>query len=192
MKHVLTLIACLALPTMASAQQAQYSADDITKHFDTTNEAAAAPACPEGQLCLQKKNTRAVCIGAASACAGQQAAQAAAKPPSAFDLLITFELGSDRLSTQAQQNLSEFAKALNSDKLRETTFNVDGHTDASGNDDFNMTLSQRRAASVVRFLTELGVDANRLKARGHGESAPRDADPFAAINRRVEATINIQ
>ncbi|MEM7446513.1 MAG: OmpA family protein [Pseudomonadota bacterium] len=190
MKYILPLLACLMVPGLAAAE-AQYSADDITKHFDTT-EAAAAPACPEGQLCLKKKKTRAVCIGAASACQGQQAAEAAAKPPSAFDLLITFELGSDRLSTQAQQNLAEFAKALNSEKLRDTTFNVDGHTDASGAADLNMTLSQRRAASVVQFLTQMGIDPARLRARGHGESTPRDSDPFAAINRRVEATIDIQ
>lgn len=178
--------AIVAAPFAASAQS-QYSADDIVKHFNAPAETAAKPDCPEGAICLPKKGTRAVCIGTGSACAGNQAAAPAQK--SGFDLLITFELGSDRLSAQAQENLKEFARALNDPALNATTFNVDGHTDARGSDTFNEALSRRRAQTVVGFLKELGIDQSRLQAHGHGESKPRADDPFAAINRRVEATI---
>ena len=173
--------AVIALPGFAFAGP-EYSANDIEQHFSN------APACPEGGgACISKPSkTRAVCLGTAQACA-QQEVQASA--PAAFDLLITFELGSDRLSEQARQNLAEFAKAMNGDSLKGATFNVDGHTDARGTDIFNLDLSQRRAASVVQYLESLGIDRSRLAPAGHGESKPRVSDPFAAINRRVEATI---
>jgi outer membrane protein OmpA-like peptidoglycan-associated protein len=180
-----TAIVCMPLAAMA---QAQYSAADVVGHFkQPETEAAAAPSCPEGSICLPKKGTRAVCIGTGSACAGQAAAAPA--EPSGFDLLITFDLGSDRLSDQAQANLREFAKAMSDPALDGTQFNVDGHTDARGSDELNNQLSERRAAVVVQFLKELGIDEARLEAKGHGESMPRADDPFAAINRRVEATI---
>lgn len=181
-----TAIACFPLSAFA---QAQYSATDVVEHFKQP-AAAAAPACPEGAICLPKKGTRAVCIGTGSACAGSQAAAPA--QPGGFDLLITFELGSDRLSEQAKANLREFAKAMNDPELKDAVFNVDGHTDARGSESYNDVLSDRRAAAVVKFLESLGIDSSRLAAHGYGESRPRSDDPFAAINRRVEATIHTQ
>lgn len=189
MKKILTAAAfAIAFPALAFAQ-AQYSADDIAKHFAAPEEVAAVEECPAGSICLPKKKSRGVCIGSASKCGKKTAS--AAPAPTGFDLLITFELGSDRLSKQAEQNLQEFAKAMSQESLSHMAFNVDGHTDASGSDKYNLTLSQRRAASVVRFLEAKGIDASRLEAKGHGESAPRDSDPFAAINRRVEATVRV-
>ncbi len=189
-QRILMTLVVSAIPALAVAGP-EYTAQEVIERF--SGNAAAADACPAGKPCLPKTKTRAVCIGTAAACAKQEAeTTAAAAPPSAFDLLITFELGSDRLSGQAQDNLREFAKALTSPELSNAQFNVDGHTDARGSEGFNLTLSERRAQSVVRFLEELGVSSSRLNANGYGESRPRDTDPFAAINRRVEATIRTQ
>ena len=69
---------------------------------------------------------------------------------------------------------------------------IQGHTDDQGNDQYNATLSQRRAESVQAWLTENGIDAARLRARGYGEIAPliRDTTEEArAANRRVEFRI---
>lgn len=169
-----------ALSAGGSAALAQYSADDIVRHFS-----------PKPATTQSGQKTRAVCIGTATQCGDEDQTAAAAPPadPGAFDMLITFELGSDRLSAQAQRNLREFASALQTPGLSTAVFNVDGHTDARGPDGFNDDLSRRRAAAVVEFLETLGVDRNRLVPRGFGETRPRDSDPFAAINRRVEATI---
>ena len=186
LQRLILTAAIVGLP-MSAMGQAQYSASDIVGHFNQAEETAAKPNCPEGAICLPKKGTRAVCIGTGSSCANQTPEPTANK--SGFDLLITFELGSDRLSGQAQENLREFARAMSDPALNGATFNVDGHTDARGGDDFNKALSQRRAQAVVDFLRQLGVDESRLQAQGHGESKPRADDPFAAINRRVEATI---
>lgn len=190
-KSALALISFL-IPAVAMGQ-AQYNASEIVEHFNKPKPAAAAEnGCPPGTPCLAKKKTRAVCIGTDSACAAEEEVAKVAEPAGGFDLLITFELGSDRLSDQAKSNLREFAKALSSPALEGATFNVDGHTDASGSNSFNEALSARRARAVVAFLTELGVPQERLEAKGYGESKPRSDDPFAAINRRVEATIRTQ
>ncbi len=189
-KSILIASALILSPAFALGQS-QYKASDIVNHFNAEEE-AAAKGCPEGKPCLAKRKTRAVCIGTDSDCAADEAAAGPAAPKGGFDLLITFELGSDRLSEQAMSNLKEFAAALNSPALSDATFDVDGHTDARGSDTFNAALSQRRAAAVVAFLESMGVPAERLQAKGHGESKPRSDDPFAAINRRVEATIRTQ
>ena len=182
------VIATTCFVPLAAVAGPQYSAQDIVGHFNQ-EVSAAEPECPEGSICLPKKGTRAVCIGTGSACAQEEPKPARA---GAFDLLITFDLGSDELSAQAKENLAEFAKALQDANLATTSFNVDGHTDARGSNAFNQTLSERRAAAVVDYLETLGVDRSRLQAQGHGENQPRDADPFAPINRRVEATIRTQ
>lgn len=178
----LAILALTAGPALAQ-NAPSYTAEDIEAFF------APALECPEGQACVPKGKTRAVCIGTSSACATEAEA---APDPGAFDMLITFDLGSDRLSAQAQENLAEFAKALQSGKLADTRFNVDGHTDARGPDELNMNLSNRRAEAVVSYLESLGIPRSRLIAHGYGESQPRVDDPFADINRRVEATLHIQ
>lgn len=180
----------LAVPALAPGWAAaqtgpEYSAEQILEHF--SRKSKTGEDCADGS-CLAKDNTRAVCIGTAAECAKQQAAQTA--EAEGFDLLITFEIGSDRLSAQARSNLDEFARALSDPSLVSARFNVDGHTDARGSDAFNQALSVRRAESVVRYLESRGVDRDRLQAKGHGESDLRNpSDPFDGINRRVEATI---
>src|SRR5690625_130940 len=178
------IVALSAVPAMALAEDApNYTAEEIEAHFGPVLD------CAERGDCAPMGKTRAVCIGTTSACATDEATTADA---GAFDMLITFDLGSDRLSEQARQNLAEFAKALKSDKLAATSFNIDGHTDASGPASLNMDLSNRRAEAVAAYLESLGVDRSRLVAEGHGPSQPRVEDPFADINRRVEATLRLQ
>ena len=178
-----------AAPALAFGQ-AEFNASDVVEHFKS-DKGSASNNCNGNTPCLGKKKTRAVCIGTDSDCANDDLAAAPAAK-TGFDLLITFELGSDRLSEQAKINLREFARAMKSPELATATFNVDGHTDARGSDSYNTQLSERRAASVVAFLESLGVSAERLQANGYGESKPRSNDPFAPINRRVEATIRTQ
>ena len=70
---------------------------------------------------------------------------------------------------------------------------VEGHTDADGNDNYNLQLSDRRAKSVMRYLLERGsVDVSRLKAKGFGESQPiadNKSEQGKQTNRRVEFRI---
>ncbi|MDP7295306.1 MAG: OmpA family protein, partial [Vicinamibacterales bacterium] len=65
----------------------------------------------------------------------------------------------------------------------------DGHTDADGSDEYNVRLSERRAQSVVAWMSQDGIAAERLAAVGYGESRPVADNRSAqgkALNRRVE------
>ena len=87
------------------------------------------------------------------------------------------------------ENLGQFAKALHDPRLKHFKFEVDGHTDATGAEEYNFGLSERRAAAAVAYLAAQGVDGSVLKARGFGKTQPRVPDPFSAENRRVETRL---
>ena len=125
--------------------------------------------------------TRSICFGTAADCPAPPS-PAAAK----FDLLVNFEFNSDKLTQAAKENLDQFAKALVDPRLKGQKFEIDGHTDATGAEQYNLGLSERRAASVVAYLASQGLSAADLKAKGFGKSKPRVADPFSPENRRVE------
>ncbi len=190
-KTFAAVVCIIALQTLnANAEdeiKPQFDATEVLEYFQPV-EVGPKVNCPVGSVCLPKRKSRDVCIGPKTQC--EDAVRKEFKAKQGFDLLITFELGSDRLSAVARANLDEFAKALKTPLLQDRSFSVDGHTDARGADSMNTALSQQRAQVVVRYLTSLGVDEKRLHAQGFGESRPRiKDDPFAGANRRVEATM---
>jgi OOP family OmpA-OmpF porin len=75
-----------------------------------------------------------------------------------------------------------------------TTTVIEGHTDDVGSAEYNMTLSQKRAESVVNYLVEkFGIDRTRLSARGFGKTRPitdNTSDAGRQKNRRIEAIID--
>jgi outer membrane protein OmpA-like peptidoglycan-associated protein len=65
---------------------------------------------------------------------------------------------------------------------------IEGHTDDRGADDLNLTLSQRRALSVMNYLIKAGIDERRVEYTGFGETRPVEdnkTDTGRAKNRRV-------
>jgi outer membrane protein OmpA-like peptidoglycan-associated protein len=172
----LSALACAA-PSLASAQ-AQFSAEDVVRHF------------------RNQGGSRAICIGTDEECrkkaVAPNASAAAAAAAPGFDLLINFEYDSDDLTTTAKENLDEFAKAVKSPAFAASRFVVEGHTDGKGSQEYNLELSRRRAKAVARYLQEKGVDRKQLVARGVGMSKPRAPDPLDPSNRRVEAQMQIR
>lgn len=104
------------------------------------------------------------------------------------DLQIQFELDSSVLKSSAKSQLKNLATALNSQPLKPYSFIVAGHTDNTGEADYNRRLSCARANSVARFLSkEGGVDSTRLNLLGFGFTQLKDPEnPSADVNRRVE------
>jgi outer membrane protein OmpA-like peptidoglycan-associated protein len=153
--------------------------------------AFADPAYTEGKVVdflLQSKSAK---LGKARGLHLDEPATAQPEAqPKHFDLMVNFEFDSDRLTAAAQANLDQFAAALKDPRVKENLkgekFAIDGFTDASGAEYYNQTLSQRRAAAVVNYLQQRGVDRSALIAKGYGPAKPRAPDPFDPINRRVE------
>ncbi|WP_293855556.1 OmpA family protein [uncultured Alsobacter sp.] len=170
-------IAILAAPLSGQAvAQTAYSADEIVNRF--------APQ-DVGKQGLGKQ--KAVCFGTEDECQTTATVPASVGAPAApMDLVVTFERDSFVLRPEAKRNLAEFAKALKSPKLVGLKFEVAGHTDGQGSDDYNQALSEQRAAAVVRFLAEQGVPPGQLIAKGFGRTMPRTANPLDPANRRVE------
>lgn len=114
---------------------------------------------------------------------------APAERPS-MDFRIEFEFGSARLTPEAKMVLDNVGTALLSDRLSPYRFSIVGHTDAVGDEAYNMELSRARAEAVRNYLiARFGIDGERLETYGLGESKLLDPDnPEAAINRRVEVT----
>ena len=107
------------------------------------------------------------------------------------DLTVPFARGSADLTAKAQRQLTELAHALAGERLQGFEIGVYGHTDASGPADYNRTLSEARAAAVVRYLTErFALDAARFRHAGHGEDRLLDGiDPSSPRHRRVEIVV---
>jgi outer membrane protein OmpA-like peptidoglycan-associated protein len=104
----------------------------------------------------------------------------------ALSLIIQFEFDSARVQPQSQEALANLAKALQSPELSAFKFAIEGHTDAKGNADYNLKLSQQRATAVREILRSQGVEPVRLVATGKGSTELANQDrPFAPENRRV-------
>ncbi len=115
------------------------------------------------------------------------ATDAADTGPSALSLPIQFEFDSATISASAREQLTALAQGI---KLLPTSrlVVIEGHTDASGSEDYNQQLSIRRAAAVKNYLVQIhGIEARRLRDTGVGKRQPiAGTDPFAAENRRVQ------
>jgi outer membrane protein OmpA-like peptidoglycan-associated protein len=103
---------------------------------------------------------------------------------------LLYDFDSDRIKPTAAQNLKTLAASLG--KYPNTDVLIVGHTDATGSDDYNMALSERRATSAQNFLVGEGVAPSRLRASGRGETEPiasNDTESGMSQNRRVEVAI---
>jgi outer membrane protein OmpA-like peptidoglycan-associated protein len=104
---------------------------------------------------------------------------------------VLFETNKSRLFPGAQQRLDEVARAL-SQQSPDAQIIVEGHADAQGDDEHNLILSQARAEAVRDYLISRGLDANRIVAKGYGESRPiadNGSPEGRANNRRVEIVV---
>lgn len=107
-----------------------------------------------------------------------------------FDSGILYDVDKANLKPAAKQNINELSEILK--KYDDTNILIEGHTDDSGSDEYNQTLSEQRAASVSDYLSSLGIANSRITTTGYGELQPVADNSSAAgktQNRRVEVAI---
>lgn len=105
------------------------------------------------------------------------------------DLVIQFALDSSRLEDSNLPLLDNLAAAMKSDRLTNTNFKVEGHTDSQGSASYNLKLSQSRAEAVMNYLITQGIDKSRLSVEGKGFAELLVPDkPNSPENRRVKIT----
>ena len=131
---------------------------------------------------LRNRKTRSLSLGER-----QEIAELAATKPK-IDLEIQFDYNSADISKGSTSAVQELGKALSSPDLKGSTFVVAGHTDAIGAEPYNQELSERRADTIKKYLTEkYGIAGANLVTVGYGESKPKDANaPMDPTNRRVQ------
>lgn len=103
---------------------------------------------------------------------------------------VLFEYNRAELKPGAMRSLEPLITFLREHPDR--TLLIEGHTDSTGSDSYNLDLSQRRAEAVRNFLAVNGISADRVVARGYGEAYPVTTNTTEAgrqQNRRVEVVI---
>ena len=100
---------------------------------------------------------------------------------------VKFPTNADQLSPEAEQRLAELAQRLKAEN-RNVYLEIQGHTDARGDERYNRQLGEQRAEAVRRSLSQQGIALNRMATISYGEAAPvapNDTADGRAQNRRV-------
>jgi outer membrane protein OmpA-like peptidoglycan-associated protein len=193
-RSLATVAAVLSMTGMA------FAADDVTE--DQIVKALAAPKKPltrglsvgppadpaataaEGKFVqtIRNRTTRSLSVSE------REEIATLAKDRPNIDLEITFDYNSADISAKSLPAVQALGKALSNPDLKGSTFIVAGHTDAAGGESYNQDLSERRADSIKRYLTErFGIAGTDLVTVGYGKSKLKDPNvPTAEVNRRVQ------
>ena len=179
---------------LALAGDAVISADQISKALQSKpatrglsaggQQADTAAQAKEATFIntLRNRSTRSLSLGER-----EEVAQLAANKPK-IDLEIRFDYNSADISKGSMPAVQELGKALSNASLKDSTFVVAGHTDAVGGETYNQDLSERRADTIKKYLTEkYGLNGANLVTVGYGKTKPKDANaPMDPANRRVQ------
>ncbi|MBR1248016.1 OmpA family protein [Bradyrhizobium sp. AUGA SZCCT0169] len=190
---ILTFGAALSMTAGVAFAGETVSADKILNALKPTSATRSLSLGPQVNTAAQAKEasfvdtlrnrkTRSLSLGER-----QEIAELAATKPK-IDLEIRFDYNSADISKSSMSAVQELGKALSDASLKGSTFVVAGHTDAVGSDGYNQDLSERRADTIKKFLTEqYGLNASDLVTVGYGETKPKDPNaPMDPVNRRVQ------
>jgi outer membrane protein OmpA-like peptidoglycan-associated protein len=153
----------------------------LTRGLSVETPAATAA---EGRFVetLRNRKTRSLSSGER-----EEIATIAADKPN-IDLEIMFDYNSADISAASLPSVQALGKALSDPNLKGSTFVVAGYTDAAGGETYNQDLSERRADTIKRYLTDkYGIAGSDLVTVGYGKSRPKNPnDPMGPANRRVQ------
>ncbi|MGO4773768.1 OmpA family protein [Flavobacterium sp. W22_SRS_FK3] len=103
---------------------------------------------------------------------------------------VRFDTNKSTLTSQAKANLDKIVPVFN--EYADTDINIYGYTDSTGKAEYNLTLSEQRAAAVKNYLISKGLKSSRFKTTGLGIADPiatNDTADGRSQNRRVEFAI---
>ena len=156
----------------------------LTRGLSVGPQADPEKAAAEGKLIqtIRNRTTRSLSVSE------REEIATLAKDKPNIDLEITFDYNSADISAKSLPAVQALGKALTNPDLKGSTFIVAGHTDAAGGESYNQELSERRADSIKRYLTEkFGIAGTDLVTVGYGKSKLKDPNaPTAETNRRVQ------
>jgi outer membrane protein OmpA-like peptidoglycan-associated protein len=189
----ITLTAALSMTAGLAIAGSNISADQIVHELQpkplTRGLSAGPQADPSVKAkeiqfvdTLRNRKTRSLSIGER-----EQIAEIASTKPN-IDLDIQFDYNSAEISKSSLASVQELGKALSNASFNGSTFMVAGHTDAVGGEGYNQDLSERRADTIKRYLTEkYGITGANLLTVGYGKTQPKDPNaPMDPVNRRVQ------
>lgn len=208
MRRLIGMTACISLLALGGAARAA-APDPDTQQFvcDLTGDCngadravdSAIPAAPTPKGTPRASATRGFSFNRATTAGTSPAATRPGQMASVVqrpvqigstDLRVTFVSGSAILTDPAKQRLDKYVAALGDPRLARHRVRIEGHTDASGSQRTNLTLSRRRAQAVADYLVNAGLSAQRFDVVGYGASKPLpNLTPDAAANRRVMAVL---
>jgi outer membrane protein OmpA-like peptidoglycan-associated protein len=195
LRALLAIGAALSMTMGAAIAGEEITADQIAKALappqkPLTRGLSAGPqadpekAAAEGKFVqtIRNRTTRSLSVSER-----EEIATLARDKPN-IDLEITFDYNSADISARSLAAVQALGKALTNPDLKGSTFIVAGHTDAAGGESYNQELSERRADSIKRYLTEkFGIAGTDLVTVGYGKSKLKDPNaPTAEANRRVQ------
>ena len=160
---------------IASARAQEGTADDIVRRLAPRTSLTRSLAAPP---------TRRIEV-----VPGQQdKVLAATEGQPSVNVRVLFDYGSDGLTPDGEATLKPLGQALQDPRLQSSRLLIAGHTDARGSDEFNQSLSERRARAVREHLIlAFRISPERLEAMGFGRRKLADpAHPEEPSNRRVE------
>jgi outer membrane protein OmpA-like peptidoglycan-associated protein len=156
----------------------------LTRGLSSGTQADTAAQTREASFVdtLRNRKTRSLSLGER-----QEIAEIAATKPK-IDLEIHFDYNSADIARDAMPSVQELGKALSNASLKDSTFVVAGHTDAVGGESYNQDLSERRADTIKKYLTDkYGIAGANLVTVGYGKTRPKDPNaPMDPANRRVQ------
>jgi peptidoglycan-associated lipoprotein len=154
-----------------------------TNHCDSDKDCASGSKCISNQCVVGGCNTNEDCPTGQECVGGT--CQAKAEATCNWDA-VHFDFNESSLTSEAQSRLQAVADCI---KKEHKKVRLEGHADERGTEEYNLHLSQKRAASVKKYLVDLGVPAKELDTVGYGKTRPavegHDEAAWAA-NRRVE------
>ncbi len=186
-----------AATARAEASAAKVEASTAQRQADAARSEASAAQARAAMARQQADAARATASGAQlQAQALQQQLEDLKARPTERGMLVTlgdllFEFGRAEIKPGAWDAMHKLAAYLKEHADRWVL--VEGFTDSVGGDSANLALSQRRADAVAVALQSLGVQGDRIRTRGYGESFPvadNSSDTNRALNRRVEGYIS--